>query len=377
MSGSAQALARFDEIDISAIRVGQRHRKDMGDIGALARNIADVGLLHPVVVTPDMRLVAGERRLRAFQRLGRARIPARIVDLGEIVRGELSENAHRKDFLPSEIDAIRRAVEPLERAAAKERMREGGRMKVRNGSSPSNERAPQTRDRIGAFAGVSGKTVEKIAAIVDAAERDPERFGPLIAEMDRVQHVTGPYRKLKRTLDEDRVKTLVVRPGRVRGLVVDPPLPWDMGGPGLPDYVAMSLDEIAALPVQDWVEDDAHLWLWTTNAHAAFAFQFMARWGFTPKTIVTWVKPPPFVHGYYLRNSTEHALFGVKGHLPTKAAAQAIPTHFEAPRGEHSEKPEAFYEIVRAASYPPFGEAFQRKARPDFQSLFRERGTTP
>ena len=137
----------------------------------------------------------------------------------------------------------------------------------------------------------------------------------------------------------------------------------------------MSLDEIAALPVQDWVEDNAHLWLWTTNAHAALAFQFMARWGFVPKTIATWVKPPPFVHGYYLRNSTEHALFGVKGHLPTKAAAQAIPTHFEAPRGEHSEKPEAFYEIVRAASYPPFGEAFQRKARPDFQSLFRERGT--
>jgi hypothetical protein len=41
--------------------------------------------------------------------------------------------------------------------------------------------------------------------------------------------------------------------------------------------------------------------------------------------------------------------------------------------GEHSEKPEAFYEIVRAASYPPYGEAFQRQARPDFESLFRER----
>jgi hypothetical protein len=43
-----------DALDISAIRVGQRHRKDMGDIGRLAANIADVGLLHPVVVTPDM-----------------------------------------------------------------------------------------------------------------------------------------------------------------------------------------------------------------------------------------------------------------------------------------------------------------------------------
>jgi hypothetical protein len=28
-----------------------------------------------------------------------------------------------------------------------------------------------------------------------------------------------------------------------------------------------------------------------------------------------------------------------------------------------------FYEIVRAASYPSYGEAFQRQARPDFVNL--------
>ena len=42
----------------------------------------------------------------------------------------------------------------------------------------------------------------------------------------------------------------------------------------------------------------------------------------------------------------------------------------EAPVGAHSEKPEKFYEIVGAASYPPYGEAFQRKARPGFVNLF-------
>jgi hypothetical protein len=44
-----------------------------------------------------------------------------FCDLEEVVRGELAENAIRKDFLPSEIEAIRRAIEPLEKAAAKER----------------------------------------------------------------------------------------------------------------------------------------------------------------------------------------------------------------------------------------------------------------
>ena len=36
---------------LDSIRIGERHRKDMGDIDGLARSIADVGLLHPIVIT--------------------------------------------------------------------------------------------------------------------------------------------------------------------------------------------------------------------------------------------------------------------------------------------------------------------------------------
>jgi len=93
---------------IADIRIGTRHRRDMGDIGALAGTIADVGLLHPVVVKPDGTLIAGERRLRACELLGWRSIPRRVVDLDKIMRGEFAENAYRKEFLPSEIHAIRR-----------------------------------------------------------------------------------------------------------------------------------------------------------------------------------------------------------------------------------------------------------------------------
>ena len=69
-------------LPLSAINVSTRHRKDMGDLNALAASIKAVGLLHPIGVTPDLRLVFGERRLRAFELLKRTDIPARIIDTG-------------------------------------------------------------------------------------------------------------------------------------------------------------------------------------------------------------------------------------------------------------------------------------------------------
>ncbi len=60
--------------------------------------------------------------------------------------------------------------------------------------------------------------------------------------------------------------------------------------------------------------------------------------------------------------------------VPTEiGCVHDIRTGFDARAGEHSEKPEAFYEIVRRASYPPYGEAFQRLARPGFVNLFEGR----
>jgi ParB-like chromosome segregation protein Spo0J len=174
---------------IANIKIGQRHRRDLGDIAGLAASISGVGLLHPVVVKADGTLIAGERRLSAFKQLERTEIPVTVVDLDNIVRGELAENAIRKDFLPSEIEAIRRALEPIEKVAATSR-------KLSGRSVPDGG---ETRDQIGALAGVSGRTVDKIAAVVAAAEAEPERFGHLVEEMDRTGKVDRAHKQLRRT----------------------------------------------------------------------------------------------------------------------------------------------------------------------------------
>jgi ParB family chromosome partitioning protein len=99
---------------IDDIIIGERHRKDLGNIDALARWIADVG-------RPDGLLIAGERRLAACRQLGWTYIPVHVVDLDDVIRGEFAENACRKDFDPSELVAIGEAVERLERERAKTR----------------------------------------------------------------------------------------------------------------------------------------------------------------------------------------------------------------------------------------------------------------
>ena len=176
---------------IANIKIGTR-RKDLGDISSGAqhrgRQLAPSG-------RSARRRHADRRRAAARPaELGWIEIPVTVVDLDDIVRGELAENAERKDFLPSEIDAIRRALEPIEKLAAKERMSEGG--KGGKVSQPSDGPV-RARDKIGALAGVSGRTVEKIAAVVAAAEAEPEKFGHLIEEMDKNGKVDRAHKQLK------------------------------------------------------------------------------------------------------------------------------------------------------------------------------------
>lgn len=153
---------------IADIRIGQRHRRDLGDVNELAASIAAVGLLHPVVIEPDGKLIAGQRRLEAYKQLGWTEIPVTVVALDNIVRGEFAENTARKDFTLSEAVAIKRALEPVEKAAAKTRMLAG---------RPSGK-LPKGRagDKAAKATGHARRTLEKAEAVVAAAEAEPERL---------------------------------------------------------------------------------------------------------------------------------------------------------------------------------------------------------
>jgi hypothetical protein len=118
-------------IQIDRIDCHERHRKDMGDIDALAASIRAVGLLQPIIVRsagPRYRLIAGERRLYAVRKIDgsplatiEAYVVDRLTDAASLLRAERDENTCRKDFTPTEAVAVGRALEELEAKRAKQR----------------------------------------------------------------------------------------------------------------------------------------------------------------------------------------------------------------------------------------------------------------
>ena len=145
-------------------------------------------------------LIAGERRLHAAKLLGWTEIPVTVVDLAAVVRGEFAENAIRKDFTLSEAVAIKRALEPLERAAANEQRMRAGKP---SGNFPTRV---GPLDKVAKASAKHRKTLEKAEAVVDAAEAEPEKFGKLLADMDRTGRVNGVYRRLKNARQAERIR---------------------------------------------------------------------------------------------------------------------------------------------------------------------------
>jgi hypothetical protein len=197
-------------------------------------------------VTPDYHLIAGRRRLAAYAHLGRATIPARVLDLDKLLTAEFHENEHRKDLNPSERVAIVQALADQLSNEAKERRRAGWQKRgqqpepsvnVTEDTSPQ----PQVRDAAAAAVGWSGPTYAKAKAVVDAATAEPA-LQPLVDMMDQTGNVSAAYRQLPREPRPAGAKAAardrqVERERWLHQLLYDLMglYPWPMGEDGSPD----------------------------------------------------------------------------------------------------------------------------------------------
>jgi len=293
------------KVAINQIQIKGRYRKNLGDLAPLVSSMRAVGLLQPVVVDSESRLIAGQRRIEAAKALEWAEIDAVVAgDLNDALRlltAQRDENCCRMDFAPSEAVAVGAAIEAIESRAAKERQREHGETAPgRHGDTGG--KLPQlkgkTRDRVAAAVGMKARTYEKAKAVVEAAKQDPKRFGPLVKEMDDTGKVDRAYSKVRRAKRAAEERANAERPAEewvltaaqdvvpCAALITDPPYgildePWE------PERLESFTREWCAR----WASCGAdtmlifwsqrHLWAgraWFDEALAGYEFQQLLVW---------------------------------------------------------------------------------------------------
>jgi len=102
---------RYADLDIDQLQPNPfqpRLKFSQESIDELARSIKETGVLQPIVVVPEenhYRIIIGERRWRAAQKIGFKKIPVliRAMPREKQLEASLIENLHREDLNPLEI----------------------------------------------------------------------------------------------------------------------------------------------------------------------------------------------------------------------------------------------------------------------------------
>lgn len=143
-------------------------------------------------------------------------------------------------------------------------------------------------------------------------------------------------------------------------------------------YPTMTLDDVCGLPVQNFAQDTAHLYLWVPNALLPEGLKVMQSWGFKYKSNIIWSKirkdggPDRRGVGFYFRNVTEVLLFGVRGkNARTLAPGRSQENIISSRKREHSRKPDEQYDLIERCSPAPRLELFARGPREGWTEIGR------
>jgi N6-adenosine-specific RNA methylase IME4 len=160
-------------------------------------------------------------------------------------------------------------------------------------------------------------------------------------------------------------------------IVIDPP--WDMQkierdvrpNQVAFDYPTMSEEELAEFDVPSISADDCHLFCWTTHKFLPSALRLVEAWGFRYVMTMVWHKPGGFQPIGLPQYNCEFALYARKG-SPRFVDTKSFFACFEAPRREHSRKPDEFYDVIRRVTDGRRIDVFSRENRDGFEQFGNE-----
>lgn len=368
---------------------------------ALVADIRANGQLEPIWRLPTGEIIDGRHRFSACMRLG---IEPDFTDAPELDGEELLAlvvglNLKRRHLTESQRAMIAARLEPMFAEEARKRQVEAGRASKpgqKGVATLPQAPTPKSRDKAAQAVGVGGRSVGDakrviegavpgLVAAVDAGElavsdvakavrldrADQNRIAKAVKE-GTAKNVKDAVKKLRLEKQIEAVRNTPPPKGKFNVVVADPPWPYDKNRKddptqrGQTPYPTMTVEEICEYPIP--AAKDCILWLWCTNAHLSdgTVARVLHAWGFTGKTILTWVKPKLGI-GDWLRGKTEHCILAVRG-KPVHEPPKGTSTVLEAPVGEHSAKPDKFYKLVERLCPGTKIELFSRKARKGWEA---------
>lgn len=339
----------------------------------LKESIKTDGLHHSIVINQDGVILDGHHRYKICKELG-IEPKTEIKTFSDILKEKkyvIVSNLKRRqlnDFQKSELGF---ELEKVEKEEAKKRYESIMPKKGEKGFKPmlasidANIKKGKTSEIVSKKAGLSTKTYERAKKIIKEGTeeiKDKLRKGQV--------SINYAHKQIKRK--ESHSKTPDLPKGQFDVLLADPPWPYDINTRGSPDehYNVMKNDDIYNLPVPS--ANNCILFLWATAPKLIEALNTIKNWGFKYKTHAIWIKDK-IGTGYYFRGQHELLLIGEKGDMPVPEEKNRAPSIFQAPRNEHSRKPELVYELIEKM-YPnrKYLEIFARNQRPNWTSWGNE-----
>lgn len=350
---------------------------------ALRESIRRFGVLVPVVRDQDGNTIDGHHRSRLADELG---VDYR-VDVIKVADDDEAREIART------LNADRRHLPPEQRKEVVAHLREQGHstraiaeaVKVSQSQVVKDVRELNTSGQLNEPERIVGKDGKDrparkpavVSALNDRQARQVQKALETVDPPTDVSTAADVRREARDQAKRERVAQIEsVSPPPLDSLdtfpllYVDPP--WRYERASTPNraienhYPTMDLDEICALDVP--AADDAVLFMWATSPKLAEALTVVEAWGFTYRTCMVWVKDRIGM-GYYARQRHELLLVAARGKGQVPHEAHRPDSVHEAPRGEHSAKPDLFYDLLEGM-YPhlPKVELFARRQRDGWAS---------
>jgi N6-adenosine-specific RNA methylase IME4 len=348
------------------------------------------GLREPIW-TYEGQILDGRNRWRACEAAQLAHRPMRTYTSGDPLSFVVSLNLHRRHLDESQraLVAARIATLPLganqhtasanlpTQAEAADMLKVSERT-VRTARRVVDEGAPEL------VSAVEGGRVS-VSAAADVAELPKDRQREIVARgedeiLQAAKEIRAKRAEAVREQNDAKRREAVSLPvpaGEYRTVVIDPPWPIEIndrdvrpGQVGM-HYPTMTVEEIAAFKLP--AAEQCMAFIWTTQKFLPATFDIVKAWGLTYLFTMVWHKPggpQPFNLPQY---NCEFIVVARKGGVPFIDTKQFF-TCFQAPRREHSRKPDEFYDLIRRVTAEPRIDIFSREPREGFDQFGNETG---